>query len=513
MSESATLEGTQLGSYRIERLLGEGAMGEVYLAVHEALGRQVAIKKLKPAIAANPAMNERFFAEARAVNIIRHENIVECTDLVNNGANSYIVMELLEGRTLSTAIRDARKMPATRAVKIAAQIADALAAAHGKGIVHRDLKPDNVFLIKRAGSSDYVKVLDFGMARLRPELGGVGATQSGALIGTPAYMSPEQARGEKVGPPADIYALGVVLFHMLTGQLPFSAESLTMMLIAIVQEAPPKVHALAKDLPAPLVDLVDRCLAKDPAQRPADMATLRRELLESVGLPVETAQSIAGTQSPLAAGTSPTFGLDATLDSGPVARVSQTALGELGLGETVAPPAWAGQSSVSAAAGQVEKPVGKRPPWALIGAGVGAIAIAATIGIVATRDGGHKDVQPSAAPASPATSNPATAPAPTTETQPASPAPVVETSPPAASQPPVVEATPAPATAAVEAPTPTTPAPKPAPKPKPKPKPATAKLGTGSAGSAAAPPPPPPVDKPPEKVDRTKVLVGPKPGS
>ena len=209
-----------LGGYRIERLLGEGAMGEVFLATHVALGRPVAIKTLKPEVAADRSLTERFFAEARAVNIIRHENIVECTDLVHDpSGRSYIVMELLEGRTLGAAIRDAQRIPSRRAARIGAQIAEAIGAAHDKGIVHRDLKPENIYLIKRAGSSDYVKVLDFGIARLRPELGGVSATQSGALIGTPAYMSPEQVRGERVGPAADIYALGVILFHMLAGRL------------------------------------------------------------------------------------------------------------------------------------------------------------------------------------------------------------------------------------------------------------------------------------------------------
>src|SRR5438874_1783092 len=127
MAEPSTLEGTRLGAYRIEKLLGEGAMGEVFTAVHEALGRHVAIKKLKPHVAADRVMTERFFAEARAVNIIRHENIVECTDLVNEGGTSYIVMELLEGKTLSAAIRAAKQVPPVRTVKIAAQIADALA--------------------------------------------------------------------------------------------------------------------------------------------------------------------------------------------------------------------------------------------------------------------------------------------------------------------------------------------------------------------------------------------------
>src|SRR5258706_1203773 len=166
-----SLEGTTLGSYKIDRLLGEGAMGEVFLATHVALGRPVAIKTLKPAVAADRALTERFFAEARAVNIIRHENIVECTDLVNDPTGrSYIVMELLEGRTLGGAIEEVGRITPRRAARIVAQITDAIGAAHDKGIVHRDLKPENVYLIKRAGSSDYVKVLDFGIARLRPDL-------------------------------------------------------------------------------------------------------------------------------------------------------------------------------------------------------------------------------------------------------------------------------------------------------------------------------------------------------
>jgi serine/threonine-protein kinase len=495
MSES-TLEGTRLGAYRIEKQLGEGAMGEVFLAVHEALGRQVAIKKLKPQVAADRAMTERFFAEARAVNIIRHENIVECTDLVNEAGTSYIVMELLEGKTLSNAIRQAKQMPPVRAVKIAAQIADALSAAHTKGIVHRDLKPDNVFLIKRAGSSDYVKVLDFGMARLRPELGGVQATQSGALVGTPAYMSPEQARGERVGPPADIYALGVVLFHMLTGQLPFTADSLTMMLIQIVQETPPSVDKLAKDTPKPLVELVRRCLEKDASKRPADMATLRRELFEAVGLPVETAQSVIGTASPLAADA-----LGETLDSArpmvnPLAETS--APGNVAIAATTA-PVWSGQSSLTSASGQVA-PEPKKKPWALVGGGAGAVAIVAIVAIVALNKNGSQPKSPSPAPAAASQpSAPIVAPTPT-------PTPPQPTPTPA---PPVVESIGSGSDAAVA--TENTAAKKTPTKKTTTAKTTTAKTATGS-GSAAPVATPTVETKPPEeKIDRTKQLVGPKP--
>jgi serine/threonine protein kinase len=500
MSES-TLEGTRLGAYRIEKQLGEGAMGEVFLAVHEALGRQVAIKKLKPQVAADRAMTERFFAEARAVNIIRHENIVECTDLVNEAGTSYIVMELLEGKTLSNAIRQAKQMPPVRAVKIAAQIADALSAAHTKGIVHRDLKPDNVFLIKRAGSSDYVKVLDFGMARLRPELGGVQATQSGALVGTPAYMSPEQARGERVGPPADIYALGVVLFHMLTGQLPFTADSLTMMLIQIVQETPPSVDKLAKDIPRPLVELVRRCLEKDADKRPVDMATLRRELFESVGLPVETTQSVMGSQSPLSADAA-AMAMGETLDS---ARPVVSALAETsapGLAATTA-PVWSGQSSLTAAAAEVSTAPKTRPRWPLIAGGVGAVAVAVIVGVSMMGGSQSNDPKPSPAPATQPVAAPAAA-----VTPPAPPvaAPVAEPT----TRPVAVE-TGSGSAAPVAVTTDKTPAKKPTTKKTTTAK-TTAKAGTGSGSGSAAVVTPPVETKPPEdKVDRTKQLVGPKP--
>src|SRR5687767_4821987 len=189
----SSLVGAMLGAYRIEKLLGEGAMGEVFKAMHVALARPVAIKTLKAAVA-DRELTQRFFNEARAVNVIRHENIVECTDLVNDPeGRSYIVMELLDGRTLRDAIIADGRLSLDRTVHIAMQIADAIGAAHAKGIIHRDLKPDNIFLITRAGSSDYVKVLDFGIARLldtSPAIvdASVITTRTGMMMGAPAYM-------------------------------------------------------------------------------------------------------------------------------------------------------------------------------------------------------------------------------------------------------------------------------------------------------------------------------------
>jgi serine/threonine-protein kinase len=299
---SPSLIGMQLGRYRVESRLGAGGMGEVYRAFDVELHRPVALKTLRPEVAMDHANLERFFAEARAANVIRHEHIIEYTDMhkAAPGGLSYVVMELCEGRTLTRAIRDIGRLPPARASFILAQVADALEAAHRAGIVHRDLKPDNVFLIRRMGTDDYVKVLDFGVARLRPDLTRVEATQSGVIIGTPAYMSPEQCKGEKVTPAADIYALGVILFQALTGQLPFDGPTMPMMLVAHMTSEPPPVHALVPDVPYALSMLVQQALAKHPAERPATMAAMRAAMLAAVGLEGLIATSSVPAQAPMA---------------------------------------------------------------------------------------------------------------------------------------------------------------------------------------------------------------------
>ena len=344
-----------------------------------------------------------------------------------------------------------------------------------------------MFLIKRAGSADYVKVLDFGMARLRPDLGGGAvATQSGALIGTPAYMSPEQARGDRAGPAADIYALGAVLFHMLTGQMPFQATSLSLMLVAVLQEQPPRADALAKELPPALADLVERALAKDPATRPADMASFRRELLAAAEAAPDGAAVIAESN----------------------ARASALAL-EATLAPTVAGSA-VGQSSLSAAAGAVEPArAAKRKGVVWIGAAIAAVAIAGVVGVaVLGGGGGGGGATPAAAPSAPPVEAPR-APSLPVAPPPVAPPPVA---PPPVAPPPVVETPPVapppvapPPVAPVVAKHPRTP---PATAARP---PATTPPATTTA-PAATPPPittPPPAE--PAKVDRTKQLVGPKP--
>ena len=378
-SDENALMGKRLGPYRVESLLGEGAMARVYRGVHETLSRPVAIKMLKAEAAADSSLVERFCAEARAVNIIRHENIAECTDIVSDSdGNCYVVMELLEGRVLGQAIRDAGRIAPRRAVRIAVQIAEALDAAHKVGIVHRDLKPDNIFLIRRAGSDHYVKVLDFGVARLRRGIADVTATQSGALIGTPAYMSPEQVRGETAGPESDIYALGVVLFHTLTGRLPFDANVLSLMLMAHLNDTPPRVDTLASDVPAALVDVVDKALAKAASDRYPTMTELRRALLLAVDLPVDLNASLAAASA-----------ADAEL---PV--VCQQA--EISFDETLAPGDavdTVGTTSLGGAASEIVTPAPAPTSrsrswlqWGIIGAALAAAAVAIPMALRSDRD-------------------------------------------------------------------------------------------------------------------------------
>ncbi|MCC7000351.1 MAG: protein kinase [Deltaproteobacteria bacterium] len=215
--------GSVVGSYRLVSLLGEGGMGLVYLAEHTRLGRKVALKMLRPEMARDVAMVRRFFAEARAVNKILHPNIVEVTDFVEDArGDNYIIMELLAGVSLDKVIAQGVP-PLSRSLPIAIQIASALGAVHDAGIVHRDLKPENVFLRERTNQHDVVTLLDFGIAKLMDGVNGVpvSRTAAGMIVGTPSYMSIEQAAGKDVNHLTDIYAFGVVLYEMVTGRLPY----------------------------------------------------------------------------------------------------------------------------------------------------------------------------------------------------------------------------------------------------------------------------------------------------
>jgi HD-like signal output (HDOD) protein len=261
-------------------------MGVVYLAEHGMIGRKAAVKVLAKEVAGDPEAVSRFFTEARSVNQIRHPNIVEVTDLGQVEERPYIVMEYLEGETLADRLAREPKLPAPAAIHIARQVASALGAAHQLGMVHRDLKPANIFLRQHDDYPDFVKVLDFGITKLMspsPEVG--HHTQVGAIMGTPAYMSPEQCLGETtLDHRSDIYSLGVVVYLMVTGKLPFPEDSLGRLILAHVNLTPKPPAALNPAVPAELSAIVVRAMAKRPAERFATMRDLRRALEASIGL-------------------------------------------------------------------------------------------------------------------------------------------------------------------------------------------------------------------------------------
>jgi serine/threonine-protein kinase len=278
--------GSVVGSYRLEHLLGEGGMGWVYLAEHVRLGRRVALKMLRPELAATPQVVRRFFAEARAVNRILHENIVEITDFVENqGAENYFIMELLRGRDLRALMNEDRVPPLRRALGIAVQVCSGLSAVHDAGIVHRDLKPENIFLTERGGRRDFVKLLDFGIAKLVGEGDGLSIdtqrTAAGTIIGTPEYMSPEQACAREIDYRTDIYSLGTILYELTTGRKPFAAKSfgdLVVLHATTVPTRPSKQKELPAPLPRELDDLIMQCLDREPHRRPASMKWVEDKL-------------------------------------------------------------------------------------------------------------------------------------------------------------------------------------------------------------------------------------------
>jgi tRNA A-37 threonylcarbamoyl transferase component Bud32 len=270
-------EGTPVGEYEIQAQIGEGAMGTVYSAVHPLIGKTVAVKVLKPELCANQASIDRFVQEAQAVNKIGHPNIVDVFSLGElPDGRAYMIMEWLRGEDLKTRLsRGPITVP--DACDILDGIARALEAAHAKDIVHRDLKPDNVFLHQVENGPMMVKLLDFGIAKLmRTQT--MEKTQTGRMLGTPAYISPEQARGIDVTHRSDIYSLGVMAYEMLAGRPPFEGESAMDLVVKHMGEEPPLLSLFAK-LPKPLESCVMRMLEKDPAKRPA-LADVRQILVD-----------------------------------------------------------------------------------------------------------------------------------------------------------------------------------------------------------------------------------------
>ena len=310
-------EGTILGErYLLERFLGEGGMGAVYQGVHVHMKKRVAVKMLHPEMGRIPEVVARFEREAMAAANIDHPNVAAATDfgkLPEGGF--YLVLEFIDGESLTERIdglsRRGQRLSLRQVVHVARQIVLALVRAHGLGIVHRDLKPDNVMLVEKDGDRDFVKVLDFGIAKVPVgdpafDAGPKSAkaqplTRAGMIYGTPEYMAPEQALGEEIDARADLYALGIMLHEMLAGKRPFEAENKALLLGMHVTTKAPSIAYQAPDriLPAPLVALIDSCLEKAPSARPDSAAALLAvfdDLLAEPGILVDQTREVPLTR-------------------------------------------------------------------------------------------------------------------------------------------------------------------------------------------------------------------------
>ncbi len=282
--------------YKIIRKLGEGGMGAVYLALHMVLEKQVALKVLHGEFARKPDLVERFMQEAKAASRIRHENVIDISDF---GATPdglvFFAMELLNGHDLHDEISRAKLggnlLPWSRTKKIFLQVCSALSAAHSRGIIHRDLKPENIYLVDFLGDPDFVKLLDFGIAKLT-DVSGAGdenarkLTKTGMLFGTPEYMSPEQARGEKVDHRVDIYAMGCILFQLLTNQVPFTSDNFMGVLAQHLTAEPPQISPQVLDrigAPRAIADIIDKALTKDPNTRWQTIDEMGNAIREACG--------------------------------------------------------------------------------------------------------------------------------------------------------------------------------------------------------------------------------------
>ena len=388
------IAGSFVGEYQVEGLLGEGGMGRVYAAVHPVIAKRAAVKVLRLELSKNREAVQRFVQEARAVNQIGHPNIVDifAFGTLPDG-RCYYVMELLRGESLRSRIRGG-PLELADALSILDTISIALEAAHEKAIVHRDLKPDNVFLVDIKSDRPTVKLLDFGIAKLLSDDLRIDRTRTGNLLGTPAYISPEQARGHPVDHRTDVYALGALAFELVTGRLPFPADNAADMIAMHLVHAPPSARALVPVVPPLLDDLIGRLMAKDPAQRPS-LAIAREQLRLTrgqVGYGVFAGQPISDT------------GIATVPDA--------------------TPPSYAMRPNIGGATWPDPPPSRSRPHWwILIGA---VLAIVAGVGVFFAVRGLDEP-----APSAPVSSSPTPVPSPPAPTAPPPPAPAPSPPPPA----------------------------------------------------------------------------------
>jgi serine/threonine-protein kinase len=325
--------------YRIMRLLGEGGMGQVYEAQHVNINKRFAIKLLRPEIVSNPEAVARFRQEAWSASSIGHENIIEIDDFATLPDGSvYLAMEFLDGMSLADKMRESTMIPVTDGLDISMQVSHGLGAAHDKGIIHRDMKPENIFVaVKRERT--LVKILDFGIAKVSGHEG-QKMTRTGAIFGTPHYMSPEQALGKTLDHRSDIYSVGVIMYEVFTGRVPFEAESFMGILTKhiMAQAVPPRQMAPERDIPYEVESLIMRAMAKEPNDRIQTMHDLAAEI-----------EGLLGQWAPDLLLPRTSGGMAVARPSGQLARTSQPAFGAVHPSQPVLqrPPSGAFKTSPS----------------------------------------------------------------------------------------------------------------------------------------------------------------------
>src|SRR3954447_8728615 len=305
--------GTTLGGYRIDEIAGRGGMGVVYLAEQLALGRRVALKVISPELADDPGFRERFKHESRIAASIDHPNVIAVYEAGEVEGLLFLSMRYVEGTDLRELIRDTGRVPTARVAHIVTQVAAALDAAHARGLVHRDVKPANVLIA--AGEADHAYLTDFGLTKHLASASGL--TNTGQWVGTADYVAPEQIQGETIDARTDVYALGCVLYELLTGAVPFPRDSQVAKIYAHLSEPPPHVDSAALGLPGQLDDVVRRAMAKQPADRFPSAGDLVRAVAAAIEQrPNEAPERSVATGSaapvPSGVGTTPVTGAGPT---------------------------------------------------------------------------------------------------------------------------------------------------------------------------------------------------------